>query len=385
MHKHALCVALTYDNSTQENRDAAAMFQYSDIRLFLARLRDAAWQQERKAAKLARREPVRPVIRFLCAGEQGSRDNRCHWHMILYSDCDLLKLGVISKFGRRVTDPADIYTVGKNKLRRHWSLWGKGFVTFQKPDQGGMNYVLSYCLKDQFTGEKSRGTMREAKAENFATGLFRMSKRPPIGHEWLVQKMVALAERGQVLPNTHLRVPGFRGYWRPNDMPRERLLTGLLAINQQVRWRAGKDAPQWASLVAHCKDSETDMEVLNGPQIEEGELSEREQFELELEARKREAADAGRRREIVRRCARQLPCRQCLHVCTPYQLERLGVRRVDPGDGGPWDYTSLPGHADIWDRWHNPDPEFRLNGLNSLCQQKGTAEYQRIFPVTGRL
>lgn len=383
MYKHALCVALTYDETTQENRDAAKIFAYHDVKLFMKRLRDAAWQNERRSAKRDKRDAVRPIIRFLCAGEQGSRDNRCHWHLILYSDCDLLKLGVISKFGRQVTDPDDIFTVGKEKLRRHWTLWGKGFVTFQKPDQGGMHYVLSYCLKDQFTGEKSLGTMREARSENFATGLFRMSKRPPIGHEWLVRKMVALAERGQVLPNTHLRVPDFHGYWRPNELPRERLLIGLLAINQQVRWRTGRNAPQWAPLLAHCKDSETDMELLNGPQMEESELSEVEQFEYELAARARQSGDDQRRREIVRRCAQTIPCRDCLHHCTPYQLERLGIRRVDPGDGGPWEYTSLPGRPDIWDRWH--DREHRGDGLNSLCQKKGTAEYQRIFPASGRL
>lgn len=374
MHKHALCVALTYDETTQENRDAAKMFAYCDVRGFLARIRS---DLRRKFGR------GNYNLRFLCAGEQGSRDGRCHWHLILYSDRDLLQCGTISKFGRPVTDPADIFSVGKNKLRRHWTMWGRGFVTFQKPDQGGMHYVLSYCLKDQFTGEKSQGTMREAKSENFATGLFRMSKRPPIGHEWLVRKMVALSERGQVLPNTHLRVPGFDGYWRPNEMPRERLLTGLLAINQQVRWRTGRNAPQWASLLAHCKDSETDMELLNGPQIEEVEVSDVEQFEYELAARARQAGDDQRRREIVRRCAQTTPCRDCLHHCTPYQLERLGVRRVDPGDGGPWEYTSLPGRPDIWDRWH--DPVHRGDGCNSLCQKKGTAEYQRVFPASGRL
>lgn len=370
MHNHALCVALTYDEDTQENRDAARMFQYADVRAFLARIR----------SDLRRRYGAgNYALRFLCAGEQGSRDDRCHWHLILYSDRDLLTCGVISKFGQPVTDPDDIFTVGRTKLRRHWTMWGKGFVTFQKPDQGGMNYVLSYCLKDQFTGENSQGTMREAKSENFATGLFRMSKRPPIGVTWLMQKLAALDEFHSVLPSTQLKIPDMGGYWHPHGTMRETLLWTLVALNQRSIWATGANAPQWSSLLASCKDSEKDMEILNGKKIEEDEQS----IEDELRQRSRENADRQRRREIVRRCSKKIPCRSCLNGISLRDLERLGVRRVDPGDGGPWEYTSLPGHADIWDRWYDPHPVFRGGGLNPWCAQKGTAEYQRIFPSSG--
>ena len=122
LHRHALCVALTYDDSTQENRDAAAMFAYSDIRFFLDRVRKAARAVDPDAR-----------IRFLCAGEQGDRYNRCHWHLILYSDVDLTALGTVQRLkgGKRVTvtDRSEMLTVGKHKVRLNWSLWPKGFAT----------------------------------------------------------------------------------------------------------------------------------------------------------------------------------------------------------------------------------------------------------------
>lgn len=378
--RHTFVVTLTYGNETQEQRDGAAMFRYADIRLFLARLRDAAWRRERRAAKSAGRNPVRPIIRFICAGEQGERLRRCHWHLVLYSDVELRTLGVATRYdGAVVTDPEKMLWTDGNKVRLRWTMWPLGLMIWQVPDQGGMNYALSYALKDQFTADKSRETMREAKAENFATGLFRPSKFPPIGYRWLFSHLAALDAKGWVLPSTRLQVPGMSGYWHPGGMFRQKLLYALVALNQRAVWATGANAPQWSSLLASCKDSESDMEILNGKVEEEDEQS----IEDEIRQRARDNADRQRRREIVRRCSKKIPCRSCLNGISLRDLERLGVRRVDPGDGGPWEYTSLPGHADIWDRWHDPHPVFRGDGLNPWCNNKGTAEYQRIFPASG--
>ena len=203
---HTLCLTLTYDNETQANRDSAAMFCYQDVREFLNRLRSACRYQARKEKWTSV-----PTVRFICAGEQGSRNGRCHWHLIVYSDMDLTRIGKFRRKGQLISHRRDMITVGKRKIRMNWNLWGRGFVTVQEPDQAGMNYVLSYRLKDQFTAEKAEGTMRESKAEDFATGLFRMSKRPAIGESWLVQKLEGLDAAGSVLPNLQLKIPGFRG------------------------------------------------------------------------------------------------------------------------------------------------------------------------------
>lgn len=258
-NSHAVCVTLTYADDTQERRDAAAMFAYADIKLFLGALRAAA----RREAKRSNWNVV-PSIRFLCAGEQGDRNGRCHWHMIIYSNFDLTRLGKFRLRGKLVSHRRDIETVGKRKRRLNWTLWPHGFMTVQQPDQKAMSYVLSYCLKDQFTDEKSVGTMREAKSENFATGLFRMSKRPAIGESWLMRKLEGLESSGAVLPSLQLSIPDFGGYWHPNGLFREKLLWGLVALNQRALWATGANAPQWSSLLASCAENETDMEILNG-------------------------------------------------------------------------------------------------------------------------
>lgn len=267
-HAHTLCVALTYSDATPEGRDGARMFQYSDVRAFLKRLRQAMVRHIE-----ANSLNVEPTVRFLCAGEQGDRNGRCHWHMIIYSSVDLTRLGIVEGFPKHsvgprkkavLTERGDMLTLGKDERRLNWSLWPLGFVTFQEPDEGGMKYVLSYCLKDQFIGAKAKDTMREAKQENFATGLFRMSKRPAIGENWLLRKMEELDAKGAVLPALQLRIPDFGGYWVPSGLFREKLLWGLVAINKRHFWSTGRNAPQWAALLASCSENETDLEILNG-------------------------------------------------------------------------------------------------------------------------
>lgn len=319
MWNHTLCVALTYNDETQENRDAAAMFVYADVRAFLNRLRSAC----RDEAKRLEWEGPLPRIKFLAAGEQGSRNGRCHWHLIIYSDMDLRLIGEVSgKFGR-VADPAKMMTVGKRKRRLHWDLWGKGFVTFQEPDQGGMNYVLSYCLKDQFTEEKADGTARHAKAENFATGLFRMSKRPAIGESWIIQKMESLLAVNSVLPSLQIKIPAMRGYWYPGGSARKRVLWHIRAVATLVRWRTGKQAPQWSGLINGLQDNLSDMEILLGQETEEYQALPEVGEDLRTREVERQARD-----ELTRRkCGGQYPCEECCHKYSDEQLAALGIWR----------------------------------------------------------
>lgn len=364
-HKHTLCVALTYGEDTREQRDAARMFCYADVRAFMARLRDTL-----------RRKKLSGSVRFLCAGEQGDRYGRCHWHLILYSDADLTQIGEFTHYGRAVTDRAQMMTIGKRKRRLHWSLWGNGFVTLQEPDEGGMAYVLSYCLKDQFTEEKSHGTMREAKAENFATGLFRMSKRPAIGEDFLMRKMEALEATASVLPSLQIKIPDMSGYWHPNGTFREKLLWCLVALNRRTVWATGADAPQWAALVASCRDNSKDMEILCGKEIEQEDDAESD--EAIFARRAREMAGNQRRGEIARRCGSVLPCRDCLHELSDDQLTGIGVQRLWPEDGSEWQYDALPGFGHLAERRKES-----LGHINPYCQQRGSKIARLTFPATG--
>lgn len=373
---HAVCVTLTYSDATQHGRDSSAFFCYADVRAFMARLRSAA---KRKAKDQALPDPV---IRFLCAGEQGDRNGRCHWHLILFSNQDLTALGEVKGRYGVVTKRADMLTFGKKKRRLHWSLWATGqstrnageplgFVTFQDVDQASANYVLSYCLKDQFTVEKSQGTMREAKAENFATGLFRMSKRPAIGQAWLERKLDRLDAKSAVLPSLNFTVPGFAGFYQPSGTWRKRVLWGLMAINKRVKWQTGQDAPQWRALLAFCEGNENDGDILNG-KVEETDPKDT------IAARQRQAVDDQARREVARRCARLVPCLDCLHEIDSETLARLDLERYED-ESGAWAYRATEGSASYAERAHTFG-----KGVNSFCLGKGSKQVRLVFPVSGQ-
>ena len=366
LHPHCLVLGMTYDDSTQHNRDAAAMFQYQDVRRFLDRVR--------KAIRYAGGESG---VRFLCAGEQGDREGRCHWHMIIYSSVDLCSLGEVKRLkgGKRVTvtDREEMMTVGNRKVRLNWSLWPHGFVTFQEPDQGGMNYVLSYCLKDQFTEEKSHETKRQAKVENFATGLFRMSKRPAIGEAWLWDKFQTLEQKGAVLPALSLKIPGFHGYYTPSGAFREKLLWALVALNKRIVWTTGANAPQWSSLLASLQDLPPDLEILNGSSPEE--TDNRETFEGELARKQREHAGYHARAQFARTCGNALPCAVCLSAIPVDLLAPLGVERYQIA--GVYYWRSLPGFDAVEDR------QRELTGhSNPYCQKRGSAISRHTFPAS---
>lgn len=369
---HTLSVTLTYSEDTQESKDAAQIFCYADVRAFLARLRAAA----RRYAK-DQRLNVTPVIRFLCAGEQGDRNGRCHWHLILYSNVPLWKLGKVRLRRNWLQKLSDMLTVGKRKRRLNWSLWDYGFCSFQEPDEGGMAYVLSYCLKDQFTEEKSRGTMRAAKAENFATGHFGMSKRPAIGEQWLFQKMERLLASGAVMPKLQFRVPGMSGYWVPNGSFRKKALWALVALNKRIAWTTGANAPQWSTLLASLEGSEADLEILNGPQEEDPD--DFEDVDLFVARRAREKAQQRRDEEFTARCGRELPCTGCLYPYSDDAIRRqFGLERVYDENGEVEKYRAAPGFEHPYLRWSRPGL-----GIHTYCERRGTKEARRVFPATG--
>lgn len=369
LHSHAVCITLTYSDDTDHGRDAASMFCYADVSAWLKRIRAAA-------ARMAKshRWNVVPNVRFVCAGEQGDRNGRCHWHVILYSNFDVSRLGDFTLRGRPVTSRRDLLTEGKRKRRLHWSLWDYGFVTVQEADQGSFNYVLSYCLKDQFTYEKSQGTMREAKSENFATGLFRMSKRPAIGEAWLVQEMERLDRLGAVLPSLSLRVPDFHGYWVPSGTMREKLLWHLAALNRRHVFRFGCDAPQWSSLLASCKDNESDLEILNGEINKEEPDPKAEALKLERRIQSQRDHRADEINRIKGRCGKVIPCEGCLASLTRFQFEALGIEERS-GPTGRVEYYSRCTGQKVTDG-NNPD----TGRLNPYCLKAGSYEAGRAFP-----
>jgi hypothetical protein len=126
-----LAVTLTYAGDVVNS----ALLVYPDFQRFMKRLRKAGFN-----------------VRYIVAGEYGSKKGRAHWHAILF-------------FKGKVPD------VGLNQ-RLEWEYWPHGFSYFQQPDYRGFKYVLKYTLKD---------TDAEAHRSHLA-----MSKKPPLGHEFFM-------------------------------------------------------------------------------------------------------------------------------------------------------------------------------------------------------
>lgn len=339
----AYAITLSYNDDTEANRDSAAFFAYTDVRDFVKKLLSAA-RDKKPGAK----------VRFIVAGEQGDEYGRCHWHTILYSDVDLLKIGEFKgmKRGKKVvlTEKTDLITVHRGrKIRLDWDKWGRGFVVVQDANQDSIRYAISYCLKDQFTVEKSRDTAREAQAENFATGLFRTSKYPPIGWRWLSRKMENLLASGQCLPNLNISIPGLRGYWSPTGGMRKVVLWYQLALYQATIWRTGNPPAQWGSFVASLSENETDMEFLqNGTSQIDGHSA---YLWREQETDRRFGIDG---RKDGPGCFCQAPCGPCIARLSPHRLQSAGIRRGEaarPDWGVTLEYfESAPGYASLYER-----------------------------------
>lgn len=298
-------ITLTYNEKTEENRDAAKTFDYSTVSRFFKRLR----------SQIKENLGIVGQVRYIVAGEIGSEKGRCHWHVIVFASCDILQLGTMKTWpkGDVITEREDKITHGTKDVKRiNWSLWKHGFITFQEPDQWGMEYALAYALKDQFNIKKSEGTMRETKAEITASGMFRPSKLPPIGEQFLQNKIAEAKETGQLPVTLQIKVPGYTGYWYPTREQRERWLDGLREANAIRKEKTGNDAPQWRALLASCSENEKDYERLtNGPEKSEEEESERDAFEAQIRIRGKEETARKEDAETRFRCGRIEPCEQC--------------------------------------------------------------------------
>lgn len=150
-----LAITLTYRGDVPNS----AFLVYKDVQDFLKRLR-------KKYGK----------VRYICAGEYGSKKGRAHWHIILFFK-DKAPSQAWSPDGRRPWDYILPRWIRDPWARIRWKPWPHGISYVQEPDYGGFRYLLKYALKDQ---------RQEVSTRNLT-----MSKKPPLGAEWVEQ----LAER----------------------------------------------------------------------------------------------------------------------------------------------------------------------------------------------
>lgn len=370
-HAYTFCYTLTYGGDTQEQRDGAAMFRYADVSALLKRLRSALAYYVK-----VNRLSADPGLRFICAGEQGDRFGRCHWHMILYSDVDLSLIGEYLAPWGVVTARDQIVSAEGKSLRRRWSHWPHGLVTVQEPDQHGISYAISYALKDQFSSEKSAGTAREMRSEVFSAGMFRMSKRPPIGWTYLEGLLDRLGDQNNILPNTQVPVPDYSFTWYPRGRMRELLLERLRDVNASIVARTGAPAPQWSTLLHHGADSPKDMEILTGVQEEE-ETS----IERDLSVRSREQAHDQWRRETVRRCGGTVACNACLRGLSVSKLSEAGIEPYEDANGG---FAFRFQGVETGESLERAQKDAAGGRINRLCGLRATAPYLRTFGQSAR-
>lgn len=371
LHPHCYLFALTYGSETQWQRDGAAMFRYGDVNDFLKRLRRTVEYHHGKENGL---------IRFICAGEQGSANGRVHYHIVIYSKIDLLQVG--QYYGLKnmqkvqLTAPSDLLTLGKgdHEVRLDWTLWPHGFVTVQMPDEQGMAYAMSYAIKDQFSHEKSKGHAREGKTETFATGVFRPSKFPPIGWEYAKQWVANLASLGQTSPDLQIQIPDLKGYWYPRGQMRKKLLALTREVNNSVYRATGRNTPQWRTLLNLTADKPSQMEILLHGQKEK----DPETAETIIGKRQRESADDKRKREIARRCGSTIPCVLCLRSCESESLSGLGIEQYQHGGaGGAWSFRFVgDSHHD---RLHQAQKDGACGGINPLCKLAESPSVKKVF------
>lgn len=314
-------VALTYNEETAHNRSAARVFNYQDVSNFIKRLRRAMDYHLKRTGALS----------FIACGEKGDRFDRCHWHVVIFSEVDFLTLGEWKAPWGVVTEPRHIISpVGiKEPYRREWSLWGHGFVTVQEPDLGGMRYAMAYALKDQFNIRNAEGKARHAKAEVFGTGYLAMSKCPPIGSLFIDNYLSQCEARGLVPPSRRLVIPEVKWPWWPSGKLRVQLLEGFARINAGIVERTGQNAPGWSTLLHEARLSEDDLELLGVYDGEEEQEDSVEFSDAVYEARIRDNQEAVKRREIKRRCGSSLPC----NLCIGHPAARAAFGLVEAQDG----------------------------------------------------
>jgi len=127
--KRTYAATLTYGGEAGVN---AATLVYKDVQDFLKRLRK------------------KYSVRYIVAGEYGTKKNRAHWHIILFFNKQYPEL----EYNKRI----------------NWEYWTKGFSYFQDADWKGFQYVLKYVLKDL--------------DERVKVGHLAMSKKPPLGEQY---------------------------------------------------------------------------------------------------------------------------------------------------------------------------------------------------------
>jgi hypothetical protein len=142
---------------------SAVVLSYRDVQNFLKRLRKAGYN-----------------VRYLVAGEYGSRKGRAHWHMLLWG---------------AGSDPYENFAERKEK--QECKYWQNGFVYLTRPTEDvQIKYVVKYALKDRYA---KHGVMTEP---------LRMSTQPIIGRKFIRDLAADYVSQGLVPQDDRYELDG---------------------------------------------------------------------------------------------------------------------------------------------------------------------------------
>lgn len=315
---HAFAITLTYADVDGVPPLGARVYRYKDVSNMMKRIRSAGKRKWKKNIEL----------RYVIVGEKGTRFGRCHYHGVVFSSHPITELGEISS--RKGSDFA-------YKQRLNWSLWGHGFIEFQKADRMGMSYVLKYILKSRMTAARSRGQKREGKTEWLASSYLWCSKIPSIGETWLWRNLNDLNSKGMCPASLRLRVAG-GGDWYVSGELQKQMCLYIHHANVNYQQARGRDLSGYKTLVGSCS-----KEIEN---LETGEISHRkpwewlnygeekenedkfkayteaevcaERLKYEEDFRHKQAFETKQRasKHVVRRCGNIAPCDHCAETLT---------------------------------------------------------------------
>lgn len=145
-------VTLTYgrDKDGIDRHERATVLTYSDVQIWLKRLRNDGYP-----------------VRYLIAGEYGTKHGRSHWHGVIF-------------WQQRVPKEIKMY-------RRYWDkYWDHGHQMWKRPEPSHIAYCCKYIRKDA--------------ADPNAQAKFEFSKVPPIGANYFINKARQMVRDG-IVPN----------------------------------------------------------------------------------------------------------------------------------------------------------------------------------------
>lgn len=391
---HALCFTLTYANVNGQPPLGARVFRYKDV--------SDMWKRIRRAGERKFGDDFE--LRYVVVGEIGSNTQRCHYHGVMFSNYPMEKLGKLSS----LRGDGIVY-----KQRLNWSIWGLGFVEFQRADRKGMSYALKYILKSRMTAERSKATHREGKTEWLASSYLWCSKVPSIGETWLWRKVFDLVATGMCPPSLRLRVPA-GGDWYVRGKLQMLLCLYLREANMAYNKEHGRDLAGWKPLVASVSDELENLDtgevlkrnpwqwLINGEDIEyekdklpDGPLvydissfesrRQAEQLEREIFERQSNQFRVAYARKAVRKCGGIRPCNDCRaslsdaqkwDIETAYQFEStLWVEQNPRRDSEESGQYRRRFEAYIWSQ----------NRISQGCRKRGDQWYQRRFEFVRQL